>query len=167
LIPGLSPTGRYTTLATLIFVLTVNGIKDALEDLQRHRQDKVVNTRKIVAVRGGELVDVEWQNLSVGDIVKLKNDDFIPADIVVLSTSDEKNSRCYIETSNMDGESDYKPRKGLVETSSYRDIQSISKMKGVLKAEAPNKTITSFSATLRQFFFFFFCLIKSIKFGRK
>lgn len=149
MIPGLSPTGQYTTLATLVFVLTVNGIKDALEDLQRHRQDKQVNTRKISVVRGGELIDVEWQHLVVGDVVKLKNDDFIPADIIVISSSDEKNSRCYIETSNMDGESDYKPRKGLPDTSSYRDIQTISKMRGVLKAEAPNKTINSFSATLR------------------
>ena len=202
MIPGISPTGTYTTLGTLIFVLTVNAIKDALEDAKRHKQDRIVNNRVVQIVKEGHLVDVYWKDLSVGDIVRLENNAFIPADILVLSTSDEKNSRCYIETrffsllsslfsllslffsalffpafvaffslsffvfeSNMDGESDYKPRKGLPDTAMYRDPASLSRLKGILRAEGPTKNIQHFSATLTYppppppFLIFFFLLL--------
>ena len=76
----------------------MNAIKDALEDAKRHKQDRIVNNRVVQIVKEGHLVDVYWKDLSVGDIVRLENNAFIPADILVLSTSDEKNSRCYIET---------------------------------------------------------------------
>lgn len=51
----------------------------------------------------------------VGDFVKLKSDESIPADILLLNTSDT-NSVCHIETANLDGETNLKQRevvKGL------------------------------------------------------
>ena len=49
----------------------------------------------------------KWRNIHVGEIVKLKADEFIPADLLILSTSDEKGI-CYIETKNLDGETNLK-----------------------------------------------------------
>jgi P-type E1-E2 ATPase len=43
-----------------------------------------------------------WQNIRVGDVVRLENNSFIPADVIVLSSS-EPEGLCYIETSNLDG----------------------------------------------------------------
>lgn len=37
LIPGLSPTSLFTTVAPLVFVLAVNAIKEGYDDVQRHR----------------------------------------------------------------------------------------------------------------------------------
>ena len=51
----------------------------------------------------------------VGDFVKLRSDESIPADILLLNTSDT-NSVCHIETANLDGETNLKQRevvKGL------------------------------------------------------
>ena len=51
----------------------------------------------------------------VGDFVKLRSDESIPSDILLINTSDE-NSICHIETSNLDGETNLKQRevvKGL------------------------------------------------------
>ena len=51
----------------------------------------------------------------VGDFIKLKSDESIPADILLLNTSDA-NSLCHIETANLDGETNLKQRevvKGL------------------------------------------------------
>ena len=51
----------------------------------------------------------------VGDFVKLRSDESIPADILLLNTSD-MNSVCHIETANLDGETNLKQRevvKGL------------------------------------------------------
>jgi len=43
----------------------------------------------------------------VGDIVRLEEEDPLPADILVLSSSDEFH-RCQITTANLDGESNLK-----------------------------------------------------------
>ena len=44
----------------------------------------------------------KWKDIQVGDVVRLENDDFIPADLILI-TSSEPEGFCYIETSNLDG----------------------------------------------------------------
>lgn len=91
-------------------------------------------------MRGGELVPVEWQHVAVGDIVKLEDKDFIPADLIVISTS-EKNSSAYIETMSMDGETNLKHRQGLTATKDLKDIKDLSNWKGMLIAGPPTGKI--------------------------
>lgn len=50
----------------------------------------------------GSFADTKWKDIRVGDVVRLESDEFIPADMIVLSTS-EPEGLCYIETSNLDG----------------------------------------------------------------
>ena len=56
-----------------------------------------------------------WKRVVVGDFIKLQSDEIIPADLLLLNSSDA-NSICHIETANLDGETNLKQRevvKGL------------------------------------------------------
>jgi phospholipid-translocating ATPase len=43
-----------------------------------------------------------WKKLEVGDLVLLRDNEQVPADIIVLSTSNADNL-CFVETKNLDG----------------------------------------------------------------
>ncbi|KAJ3032514.1 hypothetical protein HK097_005212, partial [Rhizophlyctis rosea] len=49
----------------------------------------------------------KWEDVRVGDFVFLRGDDPIPADLVIISTS-ENDGVCYVETKNLDGETNLK-----------------------------------------------------------
>ncbi|CAO1629409.1 unnamed protein product [Parajaminaea phylloscopi] len=55
-----------------------------------------------------------WEDLRVGDFVLIKDDEPIPADIVICATSEEEDS-CFIETKNLDGETNLKSRHAVPE----------------------------------------------------
>lgn len=89
-----------------------------------------------------------WKKLEVGDIVLLRENEQVPADIVVLSTSDP-NGVCYVETKNLDGETNLKVRKALRATSSLSSEEEIERASFVLDSEPPHQNLYLFNAVLR------------------
>ena len=66
----------------------------------------------------GRYVKTPWKDIKVGDMVHLSCNEMIPADILVLKSSDE-HGLCYIDTQNLDGEANLKQRevpRGFVDT---------------------------------------------------
>jgi len=90
---------------------------------------------------------VAWQNIRVGDIILLSADENVPADIVILSTSEEENE-CYVETKNLDGETTLKRRTGKKETQCIRDVKSAKNMRFVIKAENPIVNLYEFRSRI-------------------
>ncbi|XP_040514376.1 phospholipid-transporting ATPase IB isoform X1 [Gallus gallus] len=147
-IPDVSPTGRYTTLVPLLFILTVAGIKEIIEDYKRHKADSAVNKKKTVVLRNGMWQDIVWKEVAVGDIVKVTNGQHLPADMIIISSS-EPQAMCYIETANLDGETNLKIRQGLSLTASLQSREELMKVSGRIECEGPNRHLYDFTGTLR------------------
>ncbi|RCI04666.1 hypothetical protein CU098_012151, partial [Rhizopus stolonifer] len=92
--------------------------------------------------------NIKWKELQVGDYVMIKNDQDIPADIVILSTSEADNV-CYIETQNLDGETNLKQRQGLPGTSGLRTEHDCEEARFYIESEPPHVNIYQYNAVLR------------------
>ena len=89
-----------------------------------------------------------WKKLEVGDIVLLRDNEQVPADIVVLSTSDPE-GMCYLETKNLDGETNLKPRKSVRGTSNITSEEDIEKSSFYLDSEPAHQNLYHYHGVLR------------------
>ncbi|KAJ1546222.1 hypothetical protein HK096_005370, partial [Nowakowskiella sp. JEL0078] len=147
-IGNISPTNKMGTALPLGIVILASGVKELIEDFRRHSQDSDVNARMVKVLAGTEFVEKQWREVQVGDICRIENSQFFPADIVLLSSS-EPDALAYIETSNLDGETNLKIRQGLPETANMLTPHDVSRLEGVIKSELPNNSLYTFEATLR------------------
>lgn len=92
--------------------------------------------------------NTKWKSLNVGDYVKIENDQDIPADIVILSTSETDNV-CYVETQNLDGETNLKQRQGLPGTAGLRSEHDCERARFYIESEPPHVNIYQYNAVLR------------------
>ncbi|VDM93284.1 unnamed protein product, partial [Litomosoides sigmodontis] len=148
LIPWISSIAWYSTAIPLFVVLTFSAAKDAYDDIERHRSDNQVNNRISQVVRNGQLIKEKWMDVKVGDVIRMENDQFVAADLLLLSTS-EPHGLCYIETSELDGETNLKVRQALPETFVMGDkLLQISEFKGQIHCEMPNNKLSQFEGML-------------------
>eukprot|EP01137_Pigoraptor_chileana_P009577 Opistho-2@58073 len=150
-IPQINAFGKEVAMLPLLFVLAVTAIKDAYEDRRRRISDREVNNRlSTVWDRAtSSFVPKAWQDIVVGDIVRLSNDEIVPADILLLNTN-EAYQLCLIETANLDGETNLKQRRALNETSKPADGAEFtpSSFTGSITCELPNPRIYEFNGVL-------------------
>lgn len=103
-----------------------------------------MNNRKVKVHHGDGVFDnAKWRDLKVGDIVKVQKDEFFPADLILLSSSYEE-AICYVETMNLDGETNLKLKQALDATSHMHEDSSFQNFKAVIKCEDPNANLYSF-----------------------
>ena len=141
--------GQPVNLGPLSFILTVSAIKDLFEDLQRHKQDNQENNAPVQVAQAGSFQITTSRHVHVGNIVKVRKDEFFPCDLLVLKTSGRKGT-CFIETKNLDGETNLKIR------SAHKDLQAIYTSdekciseSGQLHYEKPNPFLYKFSGAYK------------------
>ena len=101
-------------LMPLGFVVVVSMIKDIIEDIKRHMSDNIENNRKVMVLNPDTGVfEVKlWRDIHVGQVVRIEQDEFFPADIILIQSSSPKGI-CFIETKNLDGETNLKHKLHL------------------------------------------------------
>eukprot|EP01012_Entosiphon_sulcatum_P005957 TRINITY_DN12775_c0_g2_i1.p1 TRINITY_DN12775_c0_g2~~TRINITY_DN12775_c0_g2_i1.p1 ORF type:complete len:1309 (-),score=248.66 TRINITY_DN12775_c0_g2_i1:349-4275(-) len=109
-----------TTWLPLSLVLVTNMVKEAVEDYRRAQMDEEINGRPVGthpcnSPDGPAFRQATWKQVQVGDIILLKDDDAVPADVIVLATSDTNAGLCYIDTAQLDGETNLKNRESVEE----------------------------------------------------
>lgn len=144
----LAPYSAVSAIIPLIIVIGATMVKEGIEDLRRQQQDMEVNNRKVKVHRGdGLFQDTEWKNLRVGDIVKVEKDEFFPADLLLLSSSYD-DAVCYVETMNLDGETNLKLKQGLEATSFLNEDANYKDFQALVKCEDPNANLYTFVGSM-------------------
>uniref|UniRef100_A0A3B4FPK6 Uncharacterized protein n=1 Tax=Pundamilia nyererei TaxID=303518 RepID=A0A3B4FPK6_9CICH len=148
LIPQISSLSWITTGFALIVVLSITAVKDAIDDINRHKCDRKVNNRKVDVLMDGQLKNEKWMNVQVGNIVKLENNEFVTADLLLLSSSEPLNL-VYVETAELDGETNLKVKQALTVTGELGDnIEALTAFNGEVRCEPPNNRLDKFKGTL-------------------
>ncbi|GJN37967.1 hypothetical protein PR202_gb26971 [Eleusine coracana subsp. coracana] len=81
-LPQVAVFGRGASVLPLAFVLFVTAVKDAYEDLRRHRSDRQENNRLasvLVPGTDGEFQPKKWRKIRVGDVVRVASSETLPA----------------------------------------------------------------------------------------
>ena len=142
-----APIAAAAAIMPLTIVIGISAIREAIEDYLRHKSDEKINSTLSRKLINGEFIDCQWNELFVGDIIKVNQNEQIPADIVLLSTNNP-NGVSFIETSNLDGESNLKVRQSLKITSNLINNSDLESFNGFINCDLPNNFLYSFKGNI-------------------
>ncbi|PPS12170.1 hypothetical protein GOBAR_AA08472 [Gossypium barbadense] len=134
-------------MVPLSLVLLFSLIKEAFEDWQRFQNDMTINNTLVDVLQAQGWESLQWKKLQVGDIIRVKQDGFFPADLLLLASTNV-DGICYIETANFDGETNLKIRKALERTWDYVTPEKACEFKGEVQCEQPNNSLYTFTGNL-------------------
>ncbi|XP_058584473.1 phospholipid-transporting ATPase IK isoform X10 [Neofelis nebulosa] len=147
-LPEISTLPWFTLFVPLICLLVIRATRDLVDDIGRHRSDRIINNRPCQILVGKSFLWRKWEDLYVGDVVCLHKDNIVPADLLLLAST-EPSSLCYVETADIDGETNLKFRQAPPVT--HHELASIRKMasfQGKVVCEEPNSRLHHFVGCL-------------------
>ncbi|KAM4066437.1 haloacid dehalogenase-like hydrolase [Hirsutella rhossiliensis] len=169
MVPGLSTVGRWTTVVPLSIFVAFSMAKEGLDDYRRYQLDKAENRSqawvlasdiqrrqgKAMAGTGTaakqtdqspDWLSVQWQDVRVGDVVRLCRDQAVPADMVLLHASGP-NGVAYIETMALDGETNLKSKQACpLLAERCATVDGIKSTVATVISEDPNPDLYSYDA---------------------
>ena len=153
--PYLSDLDPIPEVSPFVIVIAINLIKEAVEDYRKYSNDKKANNSKVLIFKDKRFHKEICQNIRVGNIIKIYKEELIPSDVLIIKSS-LKNGLCYMQTSNLDGENELKPRESLQIThekihNKMNEINNIFDFKDdhfFFEVSNPNKDIYDIKGTI-------------------
>ena len=153
-----------SALSPLLIVIAIGLILDGVEEIKRYRNDLQTNKTKVKVYKNKKLRDIEWKKVKIGNLIKVNKDENFPADMLVIYSSN-KEGNFYLQTSNIDGETNLKERDALNYTQelfskknfkkSHDNLYELFKNKDetgndncVIEVEQPNKNIYEINGSM-------------------
>jgi len=149
-----------TYIAPLAFVLAVTMGKEALDDYARSRRDAEANAALYTVLstptspshassNEAERKRVPAAQLRVGTLVLLEKNARVPADLLLLRTSDASGT-CFVRTDQLDGETDWKLRVAVPSTQAARDDAALRAAQAEVYGASASALPVSFGLTETQ-----------------
>ena len=99
-------------------------------------------------MRGGEVEQVPWREVRVGELCRVKEDETFPADLLLLTSSSEEGV-AYIQTSSLDGEQTSKTRYAFPEINEgFRGEEGIKGLKAKAELSVPCQSLEEFRGSI-------------------
>ncbi|KAK8864038.1 hypothetical protein M9Y10_011732 [Tritrichomonas musculus] len=143
-----APISASVAVVPLVIVIGFTMVRDGVEDLLRWKSDKKINNSTAHYLRNGQFEDIAWKDISVGDVIQIKKDEQVPADIVLLSSSND-DGITYIDTCNLDGETNLKIRQALVPTQYLTTAPKCSEFNATIVCDQPNNLLYTFNGYIK------------------
>ena len=154
LIPDFKVGFLFTYISPLAFVVCVSMAKEAYDDINRRIQDKKTNSSKFEVLtlssnkKSVQHIEKPASDLLIGDIIELKKNSRVPADIIVLKTfNDSDDNQAFIRTDQLDGETDWKLRKAPGITQKMEELHFFQ-TDVYAECEPPSKLIYNFQGAI-------------------
>lgn len=109
-------------LVPLSFIVLLTAIKDLAEDLKKYTSDKEENHTVTQIVRQKQVHAIFWQDIYSGDVIEIRKGQYIPADCLLLYSSNTEQNQCFVETKNLDGETNLKKKHMVPASRSFESI---------------------------------------------
>ena len=145
----------FSYLAPLLIVLTTTLIKELIDEIHRYLQDRVTNNEMFTKIQFEQRtktvkkINIKAKDISVGDVLQLKTNQRIPADMIILQSCNKENKDApiYLRTDQLDGETDWKLRKAP-SSFSNASFSELFKLDSLIEYESSNKNIYDFKGVV-------------------
>ena len=159
--PYITPVNPVTTWVPLAVIFLISTVKEGVDDYRRSTQDRLANERRVTIMTSIGAVECASEQVQCGDVVRVCEGEEFCADMVLLASS-ERSGACWIETSNVDGETNLKGRMALPDTQQLIDVnrgrpegeeggggeEGLGFLKCTVECALPNKNIYAFDSTI-------------------
>lgn len=141
-----SPKQPSSMIGTFGLVLLATMVKEAIEDYSRYKQDCLSNDRKVEKYTNGKWTWVKCWTLRPGDLIHVKKEDEFSADTLILKSSNDS-GYCFIDTKNLDGETNLKETCALLEFK-HKTFDEIKDMPGSVICDEPDENLKEWNGTI-------------------
>ena len=140
--------GRVSNSAAGLPSLSANSSLSDLEDSLSSSENLLFTNADAMRRYNLKEMSTKWKNVKVGDIVKISENEWFPADVILIATSGDDLQEAFVETMALDGETNMKSKFPHPEISKRaRTAPGLKNLYTLITTEDPNIDLYNFEAS--------------------